>query len=153
MYPYPSRWRHAAGAILISLLLVGAAPGAGRAAGALAVALPSDVAKEGFSYGYSNDKGDADTASARAVELCRTTKDASNDPKLRNLCKVIQNYSNQCVAVAMDPAAGTPGVGWSIADDKRSAEGQALKRCEDTAGAGRQAACEISHSDCDGNAQ
>jgi hypothetical protein len=128
------------------------APAAGHAAGALAVALPPDVAKGGFSYGYANDKADDNQASVRALELCRSTKDAANDPKLRALCKVIENYSNQCVAVAMDPAAGTPGVGWSVADDKQSAETQALKRCEATAGPGRAAACELSHSDCDGKA-
>ncbi len=129
------------------------APMSAAADGALAVALPPDVAKSGFSYGYANDKADADAASTRALDLCRTTKDASNDAKLRGLCKVIQNYSNQCVAVAMDPEAGTPGVGWSIADDKPAAERQALNRCMDTAGAGRRAACVISHSDCDGSAK
>jgi hypothetical protein len=135
------------------LFAVAIGPSASFAAGALAVALPPDVAKGGFSYGYANDKSDADTASSRALELCRTTKDASTDAKLRNLCKVIQNYSNQCVAVAMDPDAGTPGVGWSVADDKLSAERTALSRCMDTAGPSRRAACVISHSDCDGNAQ
>jgi Domain of unknown function (DUF4189) len=130
-----------------------AAPATGFAAGALAVALPPDVAKGGFSYGYANDKADDETAAARALELCRATKDAANDPKLRSLCKVIQNYSDKCVAVAMDPAEGTPGIGWAVAVDKRSAEHDALIKCEATAGPGRAAACEISHSDCDGSAQ
>jgi Domain of unknown function (DUF4189) len=135
------------------LIATAAAPATGFAAGALAVALPPDVAKGGFSYGYANDKADDETAAARALELCRTTKDAANDPKLRSLCKVIQNYSDKCVAVAMDPAEGTPGVGWAVAVDKRSAEHDALVKCEATAGQGRAAACEISHSDCDGSAQ
>jgi Domain of unknown function (DUF4189) len=149
-----TRGLSAACAIVASLLFAGAiGPTSSHAAGALAVALPDDVAKSGFSYGYANDKSDSDTASTRALDLCRTTKDAANDPKLRGLCKVIQNYSNQCVAVAMDPDAGTPGVGWSVADDKISAERTALNRCMDTAGPKRRAACVISHSDCDGSAQ
>ena len=123
------------------------------AAGALAVAVPPDVAKGGFSYGYSNDKSDADTASTRALDLCRTTKDAANDPKLRSLCKVLKNYSDKCVAVAMDPAAGTPGVGWAVRLDKQSAEHDALTGCEATAGPDRAAACVVSHSDCDGTAK
>jgi hypothetical protein len=148
------RARDAVRAIVIAMVFAtGAAPATGLAAGALAVALPPDVAKGGFSYGYANDKADDETAAARALELCRTTKDASNDPKLRSLCKVIENYSEKCVAVAMDPGTGTPGVGWAIAPDKRSAERDALVKCEATAGAGRAAACEISHSDCDGSAQ
>jgi Domain of unknown function (DUF4189) len=146
--------RTVARAVAASMLFaMAAAPATGFAAGALAVALPPDVAKGGFSYGYANDKADDETAAVRALDLCRTTKDATNDPKLRSLCKVIENYSDKCVAVAMDPATGTPGVGWAIALDKRSAEHDALVKCEATAGQGRAAACEISHSDCDGSAQ
>jgi hypothetical protein len=151
--PSPRAWS-AVRAICTAIgLAAAAAPATSFAAGALAVALPPDVAKGGFSYGYANDKADDETAAARALELCRTTKDASNDPKLRSLCKVIMNYSDKCVAVAMDPAAGTPGVGWAVAVDKHSAEHDALIKCEATAGQGRAAACEISHSDCDGSAQ
>ena len=96
---------------------------------------------------------DANHAEAKALDACRTTKDAANDVKLRSLCKVIQDYSNQCVAVAMDPAAGTPGVGWAVANDLLSAERQALGKCMDTAGPGRRAACVVDHSSCDGNAK
>ena len=150
-----NRYRHA-GLVVLTLLLV--AVGALRAmpagaAGAIAVALPPDVAKGGFSYGFANDKPDVNTASTRALELCQNTKDAANDPKLRALCKVVQSYVNQCVAVFMDPEAGTPGVGWSVAADKRTAEAEAMRKCQDTAGADRRAACVLSHSDCDGTAQ
>ena len=130
-----------------------APPATTATAGALAVALPADVAKSGFSYGYSNNNADAAHAQAAALNACRTTKDASNDANLRSLCKVVLNYSNQCIAVAMDPAAGTPGVGWAAANDLRSAERQALGQCQETAGPGRRAACVIDHSACDGNAR
>ncbi len=130
-----------------------APPATAATAGALAVALPADVAKSGFSYGYSNNNADAAHAQAAALNACRTTKDASNDVNLRSLCKVVLNYSNQCIAVAMDPAAGTPGVGWAVANDLRSAERQALGQCQETAGPGRRAACVIDHSACDGNAR
>ena len=122
-------------------------------AGALAVALPADVAKSGFSYGYSNNNADASHAQAAALNACRTTKDAANNANLRSLCKVVLNYANQCIAVAMDPAAGTPGVGWAVANDLMSAERQALGKCEDTAGPSRRAACVVDHSACDGNAK
>ncbi len=130
------------------------APAAAAAtAGALAVALPADVAKSGFSYGYSNNYADAAQASSHALDACRTTKDAAKDANLRSLCKVVQNYSNQCVAVAMDPAAGTPGVGWAVENDLQSAERKALGQCQDTAGPGRRAACVVDHSACDGSAR
>jgi hypothetical protein len=150
-----NRARNAAGAfVVLSLFFVAAlCPTSGNADGALAVALPPDVAKGGFSYGYSNNNADANHAEMAALEACRSTKDAANDAKLRSLCKVIQDYSNQCIAVAMDPAAGTPGVGWGVANDLLSAERQALGKCMDTAGPSRRAACVVDHSSCDGNAK
>jgi hypothetical protein len=145
----------AAGAFLVLSLCCGGAlgPSQGMAAGALAVGLPPDVAKGGFTYGYSNNNDDTNHAELKALDACRTTKDAANDANLRSLCKVIQDYSNQCIAVSMDPAAGTPGVGWAIANDLLSAERQALGKCMDTAGPGRRAACVVDHSSCDGHAK
>jgi hypothetical protein len=125
----------------------------GAADGALAVGLPPDVVKGGFTYGYSTGYADVNQAEAHALDSCRTTKDASTNAKLRSLCKVIQDFTNRCVAVAMDPQAGTPGVGWSVADDLHTAEAQALGKCEDTAGPGRRAACVVDHSKCDGSAK
>jgi hypothetical protein len=150
-----NRTRNAVGTFLVLSLFCGLVlcPTSVDAAGALAAAVPPDVAKGGFSYGYSNDNADVNHAEEAALNACRSTKDASNDAKLRSLCKVIQDYSNQCVAVAMDPAAGTPGVGWAVSNDLLSAERQALGKCMDTAGPSRRAACVVDHSSCDGNAK
>ena len=155
MRSYQSNRLCAAGAfVVLSLCCYGAlGPSQSMAAGALAIGLPPDVAKGGFTYGYSNNNDDANHAELKALDACRTTKDAANDANLRSLCKVIQDYTNKCVAVAMDPAAGTPGVGWSVAPDLRTAEAQALSKCEDTAGPGRRAACVVDHSSCDGSAK
>jgi hypothetical protein len=155
MRSYLSNRHYAAGAFLVLSLMCGGVLGSSqsRADGALAIGLPPDVVKGGFTYGYSNNNADANHAEAKALDACRTTKDAANDVKLRSLCKVIQDYSNQCVAVAMDPAAGTPGVGWAVANDLLSAERQALGKCMDTAGPARRAACVVDHSSCDGNAK
>ena len=136
MRSYQSNRLCTAGAFLVLSLFCGGAlgPSQSLAAGALAVGLPPDVVKGGFTYGYSNNNSDVNQAEAKALNACRTTKDASNDANLRSLCKVLQDYSNQCIAVAMDPAAGTPGVGWAIANDLLSAERQALNKCMATAG-------------------
>jgi hypothetical protein len=155
MRSYLSNRHYAAGAFVVLSLLCGGVlgPSQSRADGALAVGLPADVVKGGFTYGYSNNNPDANHAEAKALDACRTTKDAAKDVNLRSLCKVIQDYSNQCVAVAMDPAAGTPGVGWAVAKDLLTAERQALGKCMDTAGPSRRAACVVDHSSCDGNAK
>jgi hypothetical protein len=66
---------------------------------------------------------------------------------------VIKDFKDQCVAVAMDPQAGTPGVGWAVGDDRHTAEAQAPSGCEQTSVPGRRAARVIDHSACDGSAK
>lgn len=151
MNPYRSRcWRIAVrGFVLFALAATIFRPSSGNADGALAVALPDDVVKKGFAYGYVTDYPDANKADAQALKKCRDTTIAG----VRPLCEVIQDFKNQCVAVAMDPQAGTPGVGWSVAPDLHTAEAQALSKCESTAGPGRRAACAVDHSSCDGSAK
>src|SRR6202166_4819462 len=103
--------RNTALIVVITLLFAAGAmrPTSAVADGALAVALPPDVVKQGFAYGYVTDYPDADKADAQALKKCRDTTIAG----VRPLCTVIQDFKDQCVAVAMDPQAGTPGVGWS----------------------------------------
>ena len=151
MYPYRSKWARDAARAFILFALVAAVfrPVSGSADGAIAIALPPDVVKQGFAYGYVTDYGDANQADVQALKKCRDTTIEG----VRPLCTVIQDFKNQCVAVAMDPAAGTPGVGWSVAPDLHAAEAQALSKCEDTAGPGRRAACVVDHSSCDGSAK
>jgi hypothetical protein len=103
----------------------------------------------GLCLRYVTDYPDTDKADAEALKKCRDTTIAG----VRPLCEVIQDFKNQCVAVAMDPQAGTPGVGWSVAPDLHTAEAQALSKCESTAGPGRRAACAVDHSSCDGSAK
>jgi hypothetical protein len=120
--------------------------------GALAIGLPADVAKGGFAYGYMNNQASSEKASETALDTCRKPSPNKSETA-RKLCKVIKTYRNQCVAVAEDPQAGTPGVGWAVADDLHTAEAQALSKCEATAGPGRRAACKVDHSNCDGSAK
>jgi lipoprotein NlpI len=117
--------------------------------GALAVGLPSNVAKGGYASGYSYNAKTMDDARATAMDFCHKSP---TNAKARSLCKVIETFSNRCVAVSMDPKAGTPGVGWGIGDDLRAAERLALSKCEATARPGRRAACAVTQSDCDGQA-
>jgi hypothetical protein len=151
MHPYLSKCgRNAArGFVLFALVAAIVRPMSAGADGAIAIALPPDVVKQGFAYGYVTDYPDANHADAEALKKCRDTTIAG----IRSLCTVIQDFKNQCVAVAMDPQAGTPGVGWGVAPDAHAAEAQALSKCEQTAGPGRRAACVIDHSSCDGSAK
>ena len=122
------------------------------AAGAVAIALPPEGAQVGVSYGVGNGLPDDKAAQAAAMDQCRTSPDARTNEKLRSLCKVVQSFSNQCAADALDPQNGTPGFGWAVANDKHTAEAQALANCQATAGPGRAATCRLHSSKCDGSA-
>ncbi|MGE0023010.1 MAG: DUF4189 domain-containing protein [Hyphomicrobium sp.] len=118
-----------------------------NAEGALALGLPSSVAKEGFAFGYSINKETSDQAQTNALDRCRTSEAGSAQGK--KLCRVAETFSGKCVAVAMDPKAGTPGVGWSVDADLASAEARAMSHCKATAGADRVDFCTIDKSACD----
>jgi hypothetical protein len=146
------RSRNAIVTLAMMAVLSGVAlqPQASLAAGALALALPPDVAASGFSYGYSISYPDAAQADANAVQTCQNS---TKDPNLQSLCKINQDFSDQCVAVAMDPQNGTPGVGWAIAADSTTAQSTAIAACQNTAGASRQSFCKVDHFGCDGTAK
>ena len=132
--------------ILILALLVPASTA--LADGAVAIGIPpSGVAKAGFAWGRNVNSPSVEAASNRALDNCRIAKDAS--PEARQMCGLFMSFNNQCVALALDPAAGTPGVGWAVAPQKETAERQALANCRKTAGAGRENACVISDTACD----
>lgn len=136
--------------MLLSGAMLWGKPGA--AEGALAIGLPTNVAKDGFAYAYHVGKQPTDEVRAIALKSCREPSPVKS-AKARALCAVVASFHEQCVAVAEDPQAGTPGVGWAIADTLRKAEAEALAKCEATAGPGRRAACIVDHSQCDGTAQ
>ena len=140
-----------ASAVLFAALLGIATlhPHRAAAEGAIAVGEPKDVAKDGYAYGYSTGKPDLKSASTEALETCRKPGNGKSDAG-RKLCKTVGTFTNECVAVAMDPGQGTPGVGWAIGGTMQLAEDQAMNRCKATAGAGRRESCVIDHSRCDG---
>jgi hypothetical protein len=146
--------RSARPALLATALLAGilVRPEGAAAEGALAVGLPSDVAAEGFAYGFALDQPTTEQARAGALRDCKT-ETPGVDPRAQALCAVVQTFKHQCFAVAMDPKDATPGVGWAIAPDKEAAGRDARARCAATAGDDRRDACEVTHSGCDGTAR
>jgi hypothetical protein len=126
-----------------------------RAEGALAIGLPSDVAHQGFAAGNALNDATADQARKNALDGCHASIDASDAAK--KLCEVIMTFRNRCYAVAIDPKAGTPGVGWAVADSLKLADQQAIAECRKTAGADRRDYCVIYRPDndhgCDGTAK
>jgi hypothetical protein len=143
--------RLVAAAILFTALPVTPSP----ADSALALGLPADVVHEGFASGFTLNAPNMDAARQSAIAGCQKSVGASE--AARNLCKVVATFRNQCFAVAIDPADGTPGVGWSIAENQKMADAQAIAQCRTTAGADRVQFCVVmegrgTNRGCDGNA-
>jgi Domain of unknown function (DUF4189) len=136
---------------VMALAVILAATGPSAAAGAVAVGLPADVAKQGVSMGVSTKAHTMDEAKTQAITNCKTV----GSPETKALCKVVATFSNQCAALAEDPKPGTPGFGWAIADTPQAAKDQAMANCRDTAGPKRRDACESGDNDtkCDGTAK
>jgi hypothetical protein len=131
--------------ILVCVLALATAvvPHSGVAMGAIAVTDGVNVSKVGWSYGTVVGHPSAEDAGAAALVKCRSSLDAAKSPKLRKACVVTQTFHDQCAAVAMDPGAGTPGVGWGIGPTIQAAESQALEKCRATAGSSREKFCQV----------
>jgi hypothetical protein len=117
---------------------------------AFAVGVPDDVAKDGVALGEGHNFTSRDEAESRAINECRTNKDSSD--AVHALCKLIDHFDNRCLAVSLDPKAGTPGWGWAIADTAQQAKDQALEICRQSAGGDRAPYCIVTQSVCDGHA-
>jgi hypothetical protein len=137
------------GAVMSMATLACVCPG--RAAGAVALGLPSDVARDGASIFTQVDARTSEEAKTGALAGCK-----SNGSQIaRDLCKIVATFQNQCVAEALDPENGTPGFGWAMAQTGSEAKSQALANCRDTAGPTRQDACVVPDKGlwCDGSAK
>jgi hypothetical protein len=109
-------------------------PTAAVAKSAFAAGIPSDVAAQGVSVGTGYNFSSRGAAEDRAMSECKAPGSAPASTKA--LCVIIAYFDNECLAVAFDPADGTPGFGWSVGATKSIAEA-------------RSGYCEVRISDCD----
>ncbi len=137
--------------LAFGLLAVALMPGPAVAEGALAIGLPNDVTKNGVAMGWNTNSPTAAEARQKALAACRDVKNSTD--AARSLCTIVGTFHNQCVVGAEDPDAGTPGVGWAVAADKKTAEQQALAMCQAKSPPARRAACKVMTSGCDGSAK
>jgi hypothetical protein len=137
--------------LLAGLLLIGGAiGGAGRAGAeaALAIGLPTDIAKQGLAVGWAVDHATTEAAQADALRRCREAKEPPQ--ATRDLCRIVERFDDRCVAVALDPDAGTTGLGWAVAERRDSAEAGAMEDCRASSDETRRTACRIVLTRCDG---
>jgi Domain of unknown function (DUF4189) len=133
------------------LLLATLRPISTAAEGALAIGLPANVAKEGVALGWAVNFATKAEAELEALKECLAHMNAP--ASTRALCKVTERVHDQCVGIALDPKDGTPGVGWAIAADSKTAQSQAMAKCSATAGPSRRDFCVPKQTRCDGSAK
>jgi hypothetical protein len=131
--------------------------GACRADMAIAIGTTGNVYKDGFVWGG----GFGEDARQTALDVCRGVKAPEvgklpdNVSRVKRLCKIVTEFKDQCFAIAHDGSTTKPanGFGWTVADDLRSAEAEAIAKCESAVGRARSAACKVEYSRCDGAAE
>ena len=122
-------------------------PTAAASDGALAMGMPQDLGKDGFSFGIKIKAATMEEARDEALRACRTSTAAES--KARSLCTVVRTFRGECAAIAMDPEPGKSGTGWGVGKDEEAAKSAAIKMCVETANRGRQSFCQIDRVACD----
>lgn len=115
--------------------------------GALAVGLPQNAARDGLAFGWALNHRSKEEAEEKATEHCR----ASNQSEAAvAMCRVVETFAEECLAVALDREPGTRGVGWSVRQSLEVARAEAIAKCSATATPTREKFCELVLSRCDG---
>jgi hypothetical protein len=109
--------------------------------------MTSSVTKDGVAFGTAINYKSEEEARKAAIDYCYKFKGA---PKASAQCCVVGTFKDKCYAISMDPKAGTPGAGWSIAAIKSDAEDHAVANCKATAGSDQRQFCVVQESKCDG---
>ncbi len=97
----------------------------------------------GTAYNYKS----LEEARDRALHECRVFKTA---PKAGTLCRLIGVREKACLAAAFDPKSDSTGMGWAMAEDRSTAERQAMDACKAAAPRGREQFCAIDITRCEG---
>jgi uncharacterized protein DUF4189 len=132
------------------LLAAGLRGGVDRASAdaALAVSQVGDVAKVGVAVGWAVDHASKQAAQTEALARCRAFPDAPQ--ATREACRIVETFTDRCLAVALDPAAGTTGVGWGVHKNRDWAEEEAMERCAEASAPKRRESCRVALVRCDG---
>jgi len=133
-----------------ALLLAGTLAGTDRARAdaALAVSQIGDVAKQGVAIGWAVDYASKEAAQTEALARCRAFPDAPN--ATREACRIVETFADRCLAVALDAAPGTAGVGWGVHKNRDWAEEEAMERCAEASAPKRRESCRVALIRCDG---
>ncbi len=131
---------------ILTGLLLAFSPDILSAEGAAAVGTTGEVRRDGIAFGHAAGYATKEAASAAALQACR---DFSRAPRAAANCRLVATFSGECSALANDPKPGTPGTGWAVAADEKTARERALAACQAMAGGNRAQYCAVEKTKCD----
>ena len=128
--------------LVLGFLAIGATVAPAWSHGAIAIGgNPAEAAEKGIAVGISHNYDTKEEARAQALDQCHKFPDAPAETTA--LCELVDDYSHEWLAVALDPEPSTSGFGWAIAVDKDSAERNALNQCKVSSTTERKPFCKI----------
>ena len=107
--------------------------------GAVATGGITDGSPYGSAYGISYSWRTKAEADAKALKECEQHRGKIGSP-----CQIVADFARQWASVAIDPKGGTPGFGWAVESDKKTAQARAMYRCTSTSPEDRKAFCAVS---------
>ena len=105
-----------------------------------AFALARSPTGSGFAFSMSVDQPSAVDAQGAALIKCNEARVTYG---VSGTCEIVENYTDQCVALAHSPNGAN---GYVVRDTKSEAETVAMKACSDYRGIN----CQLAGSTCDG---
>jgi hypothetical protein len=94
------------------------------------------------------DYASRDAAEKEALGRCRASPDAPQ--AAREACRIVETFSDRCLAVAVDPEPGTTGFGWNVDKKRDWAEEDAMDKCAESSLPKRRGSCRVALVRCDG---
>ncbi|MCB1522457.1 MAG: DUF4189 domain-containing protein [Hyphomicrobiaceae bacterium] len=139
--------RHGAAALLFLALLTIIEIRPVSAEVALAVGTTArGVARDGIAIGYAALRGEEELSRKQALGYCQSLRTA---PVAARSCRIVKTLPQGCAAMALDPKPGSPGAGWSLAEDIDEAVDEAVGRCRDSSPRSRRGACKLMSLACE----
>ena len=110
--------------------------------GAFAIGGSTADSQYGFAAGYSWNHDSKEAAERKAIEQCKSYPSEAPD-QTNAKCAIVANFSHQWLVIAMDPDAGQTGFGYSIGNDRDTAERNAMGQCKASSPEARRSFCAV----------
>jgi hypothetical protein len=118
-----------------------------EAAGALALGMTDNLARDGVGITGLPNQPDRETAVREALKSC---KESADSPAAGAACKIVATFSGQCFAFSgAKRGKDLVSVGWGVAPSEKAATTKAIALCRKNAPKRYRSLCAPGFSSCD----